>query len=234
VPENNLPYRPDLALLLPRAFPTLHWLFYAGSARHLLLHDTLRFSRKAHLNRGLLPTPDGPQYFYMSLKQSAPETPICKIRHESSRLWLPALHKMFIMNYRNSIYFDFYEAEVIDDLRKADDFEFFVDVAAFLTGCWLTYLDFPLLMQKISVLIPGATHTDAVIDVLAAKTVVLDPETRHMQPKSGRAQHLNFSHPQYRHHFGFVPNASILDLLFSCGPESWKVIESMYQNVSTV
>jgi hypothetical protein len=221
-----------LALLLPRAFPSLHWVHHALSATDVILHDTLRFSRKYHLHRGMIPTPDGPQFLYIPLLPTAEGARISEIKHEKPAAWIHPVHKMLIMNYRNSIYFDFYEEEILDDLKQGVHFEYFTDFASFLAARWLHYFDIKVPWSQLSKTNPELTHTDAIGTLKSAVTILTDPENRQAQPKTAHPAADSFEHPSYRHHFGFLPGCTVLDLLFSCGPESWKILDAMNRKTS--
>lgn len=215
------------AILLPKAFPDLFWIWAAVNADRIVIHDSLHFDRKAHVNRGKIVTADGPQFIYIPLEQSGKTQTLAEIRHAPAKSWIKSLHKTLVMSYRNAIYFDFYEAEVMDDLGKAGDFGTFADFALFLTSQWLKYLDTPVSWGRATAMPEGPAGTDELLLHSGCEEALLDPASRHFQPRTMFPSRAVFTEPDYRHHFRYSPGCTILDLLFSCGPESWKVIDRL-------
>ena len=149
-PKTSFPVRPSnnvIALLLPGYSPDLGWMARAIHSRKVILDDLHPFSRKSKVHRTKIRTPDGHQWLTIPFVGEDRRKPIRQVRIDSRRPWLKHHIQALEYNYRNSLYFDFYEPEIRSDLEAASEYEFLLDAVRYLMMRQWTYLelgDFPV------------------------------------------------------------------------------------------
>jgi hypothetical protein len=219
----------SLTLLQPACFPDLYYMAALLRSERLILQDTEPFSRKGHVHRGLIRTPAGTQWIHVPVRSEDRGKPIREVRLDASRKWTGKLMETLAYNYRNSLYFDFYEPEVRDDIEKALETEFLIDLIRHLNQRLFTYLEVEHRAEWASEVGEYSSDPDELARRLGAITLWQEPNGRHYQRQAAMATPMPFHHPEYRQHFeGFEPGCCLYDLLFEEGPESWRVIGRLF------
>ncbi len=131
------------ALLLPGYSPDLAWMACALNAGRVILDDRHPFSRKSRVHRTKIRTPDGHQWLTIPFVSADRRKPISEVRIDERRPWLKHHWQALEFNYRNSLYFDFYEPEIRADLETAAESEFLLDAVRHLMKRQWTYLELP-------------------------------------------------------------------------------------------
>ncbi len=242
-----------LALLLPGYSPNLSWMARALNADLVLLDDLHPFSRKSRIHRTKIRTPNGHQWLTIPILKEDRHEPIHRVRIERDRPWLKHHLQALEYNYRNSIYFDFYEPEIRADLETAADCHYLIDAVRHLMERQWAYLqlpDFPLWMSECTNHNSAAGRSKNKTDPAVKQ---IEPERRYhhlgritglnrignfiiwqeadsrnyQKPHAGTVQPV-FHLPEYRQHFqGFNPDCGVLDLLFEYGPDAWQVLDQL-------
>ena len=229
------------ALLLPGYSPDLAWMARALNAGRVILDDLHPFSRKSKVHRTKIRTPDGHQWLTIPFVQEDRRKPIRQVRIDDRRPWLRHHLHALEFNYRNSLFFDFYEPEIRADLSLAAESELLVDAVRHLLVRQYAYLELPTFPQWASEWAgkPSAqndTKTDAgenLYETISNKfsAVWQEPRSRHYQKPHPRAQDpdkYTLPLPEYRQHFpGFVPGCGVYDLLFEYGPDAWQILDQL-------
>lgn len=214
-------------LLLPSLFPDIQWLRVALHADTLLLADNTTFSRKSRSHRGKIRTPDGFQWIHIPLHPDDRNLTLASARIDQRSDWLTPLWRSLEYNYRNSIYFEFYEPDLLeffDKLKVISTFREGCDLVLLQLQTWLEF-DLPPVTMLSETLNP-----DRILQqVIEIKTPILteSDSKNYLTPLPGS---LYPSHelPIYRQHFGgFEQNCCWLDLLFEHGPESWEYLDRL-------
>jgi len=239
-----------IALLLPGYSPDLAWMARALNADRVILDDLHPFSRKSKVHRTKIRTPDGHQWLAIPFLQEDRRKPIREVRIDDRRPWLRHHLQALEFNYRNSLYFDFYEPEIRADLSTAAECGLLLDAVRHLMNRQWIYLQFAHFPMWASDnppelasggVVPGEMVSGGVVsggvpsgmDVLADGQTIIwqEPGSRHYQKPHPRAQDPEpgaFEPPEYRQHFpGFVPGCGVLDLLFEYGPDAWQVLDQL-------
>jgi hypothetical protein len=224
-----------IALLLPGYSPDLAWVARVLNAGIVILDDLHPFSRKSKVHRTKIRTPDGHQWLTIPFVQEDRRKPIRQVRIDDRRPWLRHHLQAIEFNYRNSLYYDFYEPEIRADLSTAAESGLLVDAVRHLMARQWTYLELTEFPQWASGLVsgndrsPGQTLYGMVSNMPGA--VWQEQGSRHYQkphPQAHNPVSGTFQPPEYRQHFpGFVPGCGILDLLFEYGPDSWQVLDQL-------
>lgn len=163
------------------------------------------FPKQTYRNRTRICSPNGPLDLYIPvIKGSKVHTPIKNVKISYDFKW-QRLHWLGLQNcYRNSAYFEYYEDELAPFYHEKYDYLFDYNLALFE---WV--------LQKIK----------KPTDIHFTSEYIKQPEHDDFRDK------LNFKHPEvlypakpyfqvFEDRNGFLPNLSILDLLFSQGPQA--------------
>lgn len=210
--------------------PTLHDLAIILHSDRVVLQDTEKWSRKSRVHRAKIRIPEGTQYLNIPVVTEDRDKPIHDVRIDHSEDWIEPLLRSLEFNYRNSVYFDFYEPEIRSDFGSAKEHEYLLHFNLFLRSRIFRFLELENLPEFI--LASDLDEYDSDPDKLAknmnADQYFQEPGARHYQRQGRKQTIINFKHPEYRQHFdGFEPDCCLLDLLFQYGPESFRLIDKL-------
>lgn len=229
-----------LALLLPAAFPDLSYIARCLNADRIILHDSLPFSRKSRTHRGRIRTPDGVQWIYLPIHPEDRDKPLNEARIDNPKNWLPSLWRAIEYNYRNSVFFDHYEPEIIEDFDTISQMHLYTDATSYLNQQLWKYLQLPAEAcpntNWSSIATTNPTHTPLAKDMSPTEIAQLLKYEAVFQEESSKNYHqpakqqraITFEHPVYKQHFGgFEKDCCALDILFELGPNAWKVLDKL-------
>lgn len=219
-----------LAILQPTFIPTLHDLAVMLQADRVVLQDQEEWSRKSRVHRAKIRTPEGTQYINIPILTEDRDKSICEVRIDHSEKWIEPLLRALEFNYRNSVYYDFYEPEIQSDFESAIEYDFLLDFNLYIRSRIFRFLELENLPEIIlsSPLDEYSSDPDQLAKNLNADQYFQEPGARHYQRQGLNRSTLKFDHPEYRQHFeGFEPDCCLLDLLFQYGPESFRVIDNL-------
>ncbi len=219
-----------LAILFPTFIPTLHDLAILLHSDLVVLQDVEVWSRKSRVHRAKIRIPEGTQYINIPVVTEDRDKPINQVRIDHSEDWIEPLLRALEFNYRNSVYFDFYEPEIRSDFESAEKYEFLLEFNLFIRKRIFRFLEVENLPKIVlaSDLDKYNSDPDQLAKNLNAEQYFQEPGARHYQRQGKNRSKLNFKHPEYRQHFdGFEPDCCLLDPLFQYGPESFRVIDQL-------
>ena len=217
-----------LALILPQFAPNLHDLAAMVQADRVILQDIEKWSRKSRVHRGKIRTPNGTQWINIPVRTEDRKKVIRKVRINHNENWITPLLRTLEYNYRNSIYYDFYEPEIRADFNAASQYTYLMDFVLFIQRRLLTFMDINIKYDLAST-VPGYTSDpDRLATRLQANHLFQEHDSRHYQRQAIHSSNWHFTHPRYHQHFeGFEPWCCLLDILFQFGPESFKIVEEL-------
>lgn len=219
-----------LGILQPSLVPDLHDLAIMFNSDTTLCQDSEQWSRKGRTHRALIRTPEGTDYISVPVLTSDKKKPINRVRIDHSTDWIPQILRTLEFNYRNSVYYDFYEPEIRADIEQGFQFGLLLDFSLFLRRRIFQYLEISPHSDFIfsSAMTGYDSNPDVTANKLSADPYYQEHDARHYQRQGEHRAELPFSHPVYRQHFpGFEPYCCLYDLLFQYGPESFKVIDNI-------
>ncbi len=219
-----------LSILQPVLIPDLHDLAAILASHTVVLQDTERWSRKGRVHRAKIRTPDGTQYLNVPVRTEDRKKAIREVRIDHFQPWIPGLLRAIEFNYRNSVYYDFYEPEIRADFLSARDEEFLLPFVLNLRKRLFQFLEAEITADIIlaSSLPEYDPDPDRLTKKLNADIYYQEQNARHYQRQGKHKSELHFRHPVYRQHFdGFEPDCCLLDLLFQYGPESFRVTDEL-------
>lgn len=219
-----------LAILQPVLIPDLHDLAMMLAAGTIVYQDSEQWSRKGRTHRALIRTLVGTDYLNIPVVTLDRKKPIRDVRIDHSEEWIEIWMRSLEANYRNSVYFDFYEPEIRADIESGRQFELLLDFSLFLRQRIFQFLeiDIPAQVHFSGYMENYSSDPDELASYLDANTYWQEHDGRHYQRQGKKKSEIPFNHPVYRQHFdGFEPNCCLLDLLFQYGPESFRIISQI-------
>jgi len=196
----------------------------------IVLQDLETWSRKSRTHRAKIRTPEGTQYINIPVVTEDRNKPIRNVRIDHSEKWIEPLLRSLEFNYRNSVYFDFYEPEIKADFEAAESYSLLLEFVMFIRKRIFQFLELENLPEFLlsSQVDEYDSDPDHLAKNLNASEYFQEPVARHYQRRGKNRSKLQFEHPVYRQHFdGFEPDCCLLDLLFQYGPESFRVIDDL-------
>jgi len=207
-----------LALLLPGLVPDLTWFMAAATADITVLNDLTPWSRKSRVHRYQIRTPQGTQWLNVPVLK-VDQLPLHRSTIDPNTNWANDHLRTLQMNYRNSLFFDFLEAEIEAVLLKAASMQRIVDASMLTTRLWMKLLDIDFDVNMASQMSEWDPDPDVFARTMGADALLLEHNSRHYQRQPVHTPLMEMPHPQYRQHFGgFFPECGILDYIFSKGP----------------
>ncbi len=219
-----------LALMQPLFAPNLYDLACLLKADNILLTDNEQWSRKGRTHRAVIRTPDGTDYINIPVMTDDRKKLIRDVRIDHTFDWITPLLRSLAFNYRNSLYFDFYDPEIKADFESARKFKYLLPFNLYLRHRLYTYLDLQLKEKEqfASSLSEFDSNPDVLVRNLGADVLYQEHDSRHYMRQAEMRSDPEFKHPVYHQHFdGFEPWCSAYDLLFQMGPESFRVIDQL-------
>lgn len=186
-------------------------LYSCGKA-YIEIHD--HYTKQTYRNRCIISSADGPLSLTIPVEKSSEgKSEMKDIRISDHGNWRHTHRNAFIAAYKQSPFFDYYadEFNVFFDRR----YEFLYDFNMELTYWLCEQIDMsPKLVITEEYMNPGSYVEDL-------REVI--------HPKKGLFETSNFFHPApyyqvFESRQGFIPDLSIVDLLFNMGPESILVL----------
>ncbi|HLR31521.1 MAG TPA: WbqC family protein [Fodinibius sp.] len=223
-----------LALLFPQFAPNLYNLAAMLQADRTILQDVEQWSRKSSVHRAKIRVPGGTQWINIPVCTEDRKKAIREVRIDHSEDWINPLLRTIEYNYRNSIYYDFYEPEIRADFRSAEKYRYLVDFVLYMQKRLLRFMDLSINFELSSGITGYTSDPDLLVRRLGSDTLFQEHEGRHYQRQARGKTDPVFTHPRYHQHFkGFKPWCSILDVLFQLGPESFRVTDRLQVEPTT-
>lgn len=220
-----------LALLLPQFAPNLYDLAFMLQADRIVLQDVERWSRKSRVHRAQIRTPEGTQWINIPIRTEDRKKEIRKVRIDHEDDWITPLLRSIEYNYRNSIYYDFYEPEITADFKSAKDYEYLMPFVLHIQKRLLSFMDISVEYTFVSQMESYTSDPDKLAQKLGAETLYQEHDSRHYQRQAKMKTEPAFTHPTYHQHFeGFEPKCCIMDVLFQFGPESFRITDQLVSN----
>lgn len=217
-----------LALLLPQFAPNLYDLAAMLQADRVILQDVERWSRKSRVHRALIRTPEGTQWINIPVRTEDRKKAIKDVRINHEEDWVTPLLRSLEFNYRNSIYYDFYEPEIRADFESAGDYKYLLPFILYLQKRLFRFMDINTEWELASALENYTPDPDELANRLGADILYQEHDSRHYQRQAETTTEPLPDHPAYHQHFeGFEAGCSVLDLLFQFGPESFRIIDKL-------
>ena len=187
---------------------------YTGlyKADRLVIDDIAPFVKQTLRNRTTIATENGAQTLTIPVMHNGRSVPMRDIRISEHGNWRHQHWNALVSAYRKSPFFEYY----------ADDFALFYEERdGFL-------IDFNMRLHSVVCELLGLERKVELLSEITGKEVLLvTTDTRHIAEPRTLAEIESCTKPYYQvfsQRNGFIPNLSIIDLLFNMGPEGLIVL----------
>lgn len=187
---------------------------YTGlyKADRLVIDDTAPFVKQTLRNRTTIATENGAQTLTIPVMHNGRSIPMRDIRISEHGNWRHQHWNALVSAYRKSPFFEYY----------ADDFALFYEERdGFL-------IDFNMRLHSVVRELLGLERKVELLSEITDKEVLLaTTDARHIAEPRTLAEIESCTKPYYQvfsQRNGFIPNLSIIDLLFNMGPEGLIVL----------
>jgi len=196
------------ALIHPTYFPTVaHWVVIAQQQHQLVLEAQDNYQKQTYRNRTYIYSPNGKQLLTIPVThtKSSGYRKYKEMTLEDSFDWKKQHWKSIETAYRTSPYFEFYEDDLEPFFQKEHHslFEMNLESMEIMAACMQLE---PFTYELTSEFKPT---DDSKLD----KRALVNAKTKHEYDFNPYVQVFDDKH-------GFIPNLSILDLLFNEGPNA--------------
>ncbi len=228
-----------LAILQPGYLP---WLGYFDQMRQVdvFVHaTTLQYTRQDWRSRNRIKTREGWQWLTVPVKSKGQfHARINEIKINNDLPWAVKHMNIIRQNYCKAPYYKPYAAILEDAYQRR--WEYLVELDLYLINCLKQALDIETKLIDIAHLNIGETgknqrlievclkfNADTYVSGAAARSYI----NEELFVEAGIAvEYQDYRHPIYPQLHGvFIPNLSIIDLLFNCGEQSLAVLSNRHE-----
>lgn len=207
----------DRKILLSTSYfgPVQYFSKYLFSG-NLIIENHENFIKQTYRNRCIIAGANGPIKLTVPvLRGSFHKTAINELEIDYSKRWQDIHWRTIESAYRSAPFFDYYEEEIKSVLKKQT--QFLIEYNTELTSSILSILDIEP-RHKLSNRYHNITSNNEDLDYREL-----------IRPKNIEPDILFEAFPYHQvfeEKLGFIPNLSILDLIFNAGPESIEILQS--------
>lgn len=217
-----------LTLLTPILIPDLHDLTMMLGADQIVINDVDIFSRKSREHRCKIRTPEGTQWLRVPVHPDDRKSSLHNVRLKKDTRWVNDWMRTLRLNYRNSMYFDFYESEIHADLQHAASLPLLIDAVEWIWNRLFIYLYLDISWTRASELQGYDPDPDRFKQIANYDLLWQEHDSKSYMRQSNHPDIMSFEHPVYHQHFKeFESYCCLLDVLFQFGPTAWQLIDKM-------
>jgi len=209
----------------PEYLPYIGFFDRISKADVFVILDNVQYQKKGFINRNKIKTSDGWQWLTIPVKQREGLKDINEVEISNQTDWKSRHWKALLYNYNKAPYFKKY-SDFFEEVYKRN-WDLLVDLNVYLIKNIIDMLGLKKEIKKSSSLNTKGRADDLLIDIckeLGADTYLSGPGGRgYMDLEKFKKQNISvvfqeFNHSVYVQQFpkkGFIPNLSIIDLLFN-------------------
>ncbi|WP_417362103.1 WbqC family protein [Galbibacter sp.] len=206
------------ALIHPTYFPSVaHWVVIAHHQEQLVIESQDNYQKQTYRNRAYIYSPNGKQLLSIPIvhTKSSAHQKYNAVTIEDCYDWKKQHWKSIETAYRTSPYFEFYEDELKPFFKKKHHslFEMNLESMELIAEC----------MQLEPFTYEFTSDFQPTYDSYLDKRSLVNAKTKHECDFDSYVQVFDDKH-------GFIPNLSILDLLFNEGPNALSYVLNLDLN----
>lgn len=219
----------------PEYLPYLGFFDRIEKADIFVILDDVQYQKGGFINRNKIKTSQGWQWLTVPIKEKESLRKIFQVEIDNQIAWEKNHWKAIFYNYQRAPYFKKYANFFQKVFQKK--WKKIVNLDVYLIKQLLSILGIRTKLYKSSQLNVQGKGTARLVNLcqkLKAYTYLSGPggkrylDLTQFEEKKIKVIFQDFSHPVYPQRFekiGFIPNLSIVDLLFNCGPKSLDIIK---------
>lgn len=224
-----------VAIMQPTYLP---WLGYFGMMQSVdlfVLLDSVQFSRRSWQQRNQIKTINGPLWLTVPvLSKGKREQLVSEVEIDYSKDFPRSHQKTLEMNYKKSAHFDIFSPQLFAILGADNKYLAELTINSILWIRDVMGITTPVrLASEFDVSGVKADLLASLCEQVEATEYISPPGSKVYLDKSDAfarrsipVSYFKFTHPEYPQRFGdFLPYMSVVDMLFSCGPDSLSLIE---------
>jgi len=226
-------------LIQSNFIPWIGYFDFIKQCDLFIFHDDLQYTKSDWRNRNRIKTPNEirwinvPVLYKESLKTTIDQT---KINYKTD--WVSEHEKWLTLSYKKAKFFELIFPKYLSIVQKK--YETISELNQNMIFWVMSELNIQTKTINSRQLSAIGSKTDRVIDILKkvnAKSYLSGPAAKdYLDENMFAKNNINLFYKSYSYfpypqlHGEFVPGLSIIDLLFNCGPESNKYINSSSEN----
>ena len=215
----------------------LPWLGFFDKLRQadvFVLLDTTQYAKDDFQNRNRIKTANGPSWLTVPVyKKGKSEQLILEAEISYDSKWQNKSWQLILQSYKNSPYFSEHRS-FFEDIYKTKVIKL-VDLNIKIIKYVVQQLGIRskiVTASELKIFEKGSTTVNLKIcEILNAETYLSGKmgkqylDIQQFEERGISIEYQDFSHPIYPQQWGeFIPNMSIIDLLFNCGPSGLEII----------
>ncbi len=216
----------------PEYLPWLGFFDRIQKSDVFVVLDDVGYQKNGFINRNRIKTKDGAKWLTIPVKDRSPNKKINEVVIDNGKNWKDSQLSLIRVNYFSAPYFKEYYDFLEDAFSKTWDT--IADLDFYLIESIINFLGIQTKITKSSDLKVKGEKTERIVNIcknFGADTYLSGPGGKNYMDlslfeKEGiKVIFQEFLHPQYQQQFmekGFLPHMSVIDLLFNCGPKSYK------------
>lgn len=223
----------------PNFLPWIGYFYKMGKADMFVFLDTVQYPRRSFVNRVKIKTPKGEEWLGIPVKSKGKYFQnISEVEIDDSRNWQKEIIKKIEFNYGRTKYFNFLFPELHEVLMK--NWKYLSELNIELNKLLIKKLGINVKTEIASNYKFSGKSEELLINIckhFKADTYFSGRGASQYQneidfKKNGiKLEYSDFVSPEYPQNWGdFIPNLSIIDLIFNCGPDSLNILMRMPQN----
>ena len=178
----------------------------------MLIEGESPFVKQTFRNRAMIATENGTQALTIPIQHNGRQA-MRDVRISEHGNWRHLHWNAIVSAYRKSPFFDYYADDFAHFYEEKDGFLMDFNIRLHNTVCELLTLERPTIV----------TENAANADIMDCRALA---EPKEIENARGEEYYQVFSQRN-----GFIPNLSIVDLLFNMGPEGLIVLQNMAKNL---
>ena len=212
----------SIALLSTAYLPPVHYFTKLFAYPQVMIEQMDHYVKQTYRNRCVIAAPDGPLALTIpTVKPDTEKCPLRDIRISDHGNWRHLHWNALCSAYNHTPYFEYYRDDFAP-FYEQKPFTFLVDYNEALIALVCSLIDLtPQLSRTTTYLPPSPTGIDDFRELIHPKRPATEVDsTFHPVPY----------YQVFQERLGFLPNLSIVDLLFNMGPESLLVLQQSVVN----
>lgn len=220
----------------PTYLPWLGLFHKIAVADMFVSFNQVQYEVKSWSNRNRVKTSTGPIWLSVPvLKSGFLQKSMSEIKIDNTSSWARKHWKSLEMLYKPAPYFAHY-ADFLEDVYLKRTWRTLVELNEHMLRWFMAELGIKTPFRSAADYAFQGTKSDLVLDMcvqLGARTYIFGAQGRDyadvaaFRAKGVEPLFQDYRHPSYAQRYGaFVPNLSVVDLLFNCGPASLDILMS--------